>query len=132
MGGGKIDEAMKPKANIWRLPKYTTFFAGNIGFPLRSSAKIQPTNHMSTAGPYFTLPSSNSGRLQPQSSNTMRRLLNHCNMITNLRKETIPIPQSDHTVSKVSIWSLENDLTRPKSAGCHLEFGNPNAFVLVS
>ena len=108
---------MKPKANIWRLPKYTTFFAGNIGFPLRSSAKIQPTNHMSTAGPYFVLPSSNSGGLQPQSSNTMRSLLDNCNMITNLWEETIPIPQSDHTVSKVSImitreWSCKAKISQ--------------------
>jgi len=54
--------------------KSTSFFPGNIGFPLRSSAKIQPTDHMSTAGPYFVLPSSNSGGLQPQSRKTIRSL----------------------------------------------------------
>ncbi|KAJ0454114.1 hypothetical protein HanIR_Chr15g0736541 [Helianthus annuus] len=36
---------------------------GKIGFPCSSSAKIHPTDHMSTAGPYFVVPSSNSGGL---------------------------------------------------------------------
>lgn len=34
-----------------------------MGFPFKSSAKIQPTDHISTAGPYFVAPSSNSGGL---------------------------------------------------------------------
>jgi hypothetical protein len=42
----------------------TSSFPGKIGFPWRSSAKIQPTDHISTAGPYFVVPSSNSGGLR--------------------------------------------------------------------
>ena len=42
----------------------TSSFPGKIGFPWRSSAKIQPTDHISTAGPYFVAPRSNSGGLQ--------------------------------------------------------------------
>lgn len=41
----------------------TSSLPGKIGLPCRSSAKIQPTDHISTAGPYFVVPRSNSGGL---------------------------------------------------------------------
>lgn len=41
----------------------TSFFPGKIGFPCKSSANMQPTDHISTAGPYFVAPRSNSGGL---------------------------------------------------------------------
>jgi len=58
--------------NIWNFQKncafskdetLTSFFPGKIGFACKSSANMQPTDHMSIAGPYFVAPSSNSGGL---------------------------------------------------------------------
>lgn len=50
----------------WAISKeerLTSFFPGKIGFACKSSANMQPTDHMSIAGPYFVAPSSNSGGL---------------------------------------------------------------------
>lgn len=43
---------------------FVSSFPGNRGLPVKSSAKIQPTLHMSTSGPYFVAPSRSSGGLQ--------------------------------------------------------------------
>jgi hypothetical protein len=44
----------------------TSFLPGRMGLPWRSSAKMQPTDHMSTAGVYLVDPISSSGGLGSQ------------------------------------------------------------------
>lgn len=72
---GRSEEKCKPNIcklssagkKIWIYNKQTSAFPGKTGFPCRSSANIQPTDHMSTAGPYLVAPRSNSGGLFTQS-----------------------------------------------------------------
>lgn len=54
---------LQPKEMTSMEEQPTSSFPGKIGFPCRSSAKMQPTDHISTAGPYLVVPSSNSGGL---------------------------------------------------------------------
>jgi len=45
------------------LTTLTSFLPNIMGFPHKSSAKMQPADQMSTAEPYLVAPSSNSGGL---------------------------------------------------------------------
>ena len=94
--------------NLSLLSFLTSSLPGNTGFPWRSSAKIHPTDHMSTAGPYFVLPSNNSGGLFHN---------NKSNLTQNNQKKVkifflvhqinhIPIPQGNDTISEIPIMII--------------------------
>ena len=42
-----------PRRSVIRSSWWTTFFPGKRGFPVKSSAKMQPMLHMSIAGVYW-------------------------------------------------------------------------------
>jgi hypothetical protein len=42
-----------PRKSVMRSNWWTTFFPGKRGFPVKSSAKMQPMLHMSIAGVYW-------------------------------------------------------------------------------